>query len=165
MRPAGTGRFHRCPMPSRRSLGAGRLACGLAARRRTPPPCRPMRLLRQRAPRSCLPPFSPQGSLHRPRPPGRRFAATMRLAAAIVTRSLLPGPRRSLASFRRAQLHSCPPGFRKPNRNGLLRRRRSVFALANMVHFFPHEFTRLCAGCLPFPRILHGRVQWFLFPA
>jgi hypothetical protein len=46
-------------------------------------------------------------------------------------------------TFGGSELHSRSPRFRQSNGNRLLRRARSVFALARMVNLFPHKLTRL----------------------
>jgi hypothetical protein len=48
-----------------------------------------------------------------------------------------------LAAPRRRQLHPGTASFGEADRNGLFSRPSAVFALADMVHFFPNKFSGL----------------------
>jgi hypothetical protein len=65
-------------------------------------------------------------------------------------------------AFRSGELYSSATRFRKPNRDGLLRRSRTVFAIANMVNFFAHKLTRLRRRSLAFTGIFPRSIDSFL---
>jgi hypothetical protein len=55
-----------------------------------------------------------------------------------------------LPALRRRQFYTRAARFRQPDCDRLLGRTRAVFALANMFHFFAHEFTGLRGWRLAF---------------
>jgi hypothetical protein len=56
----------------------------------------------------------------------------------------------------RWKLHSSATGLRQPDRDGLLRAASAVFALSDVMHFFPDEFTGLGGRCLALAFVLSG---------
>jgi len=65
------------------------------------------------------------------------------LPLAIVARGLFARARAGV--LRRRQHHTGATRFRQSNRNRLLGRARTVFAFANVMDFFAHEFSGLGA--------------------
>jgi hypothetical protein len=69
-----------------------------------------------------------------------------------------------LAALRRRQFYSSPPRLRETNRDRLLRRASTVFALANVFHFFAHKLASLSrrrfALALVFARAFDGLFFW-----
>ena len=124
-----------------RSLGAGGTACRRAPRRRGSPACGASRLARQRFPRRGRPAFALQ------RAPGRRGASgggpLSRAARGAARRCGAAFGSRRCARRRTRQLHARTSRFRQADGNGLLRRSRAVFALADVVDLFANELARL----------------------
>ena len=73
-------------------------------------------------------------------------ATGMALPFAIVPLCLVVCLRGLRPFARRLQFYTSAPSFRQADRNGLLGRRRAMFSLPHMVHFFSHELSRLSAG-------------------
>ena len=69
------------------------------------------------------------------------------------------GPGRGASFARRRQFHAGPPRLGQADGDGLLRRTCAVFALPDVVHFLPDEFTSLRGGGFAFPLVLVGALQ------
>jgi hypothetical protein len=67
------------------------------------------------------------------------------------------------AAARRLQFHTCSAGLGKAYRDRLLRGCGSVFAFADVVHFFLYEFSGLGAGRFSFARIFAGAFERLFF--
>src|SRR5271163_3144281 len=83
--------------------------------------------------------------------PGRRVARFLARA------------RRSLAFLRRRKFHPSPPGFRQPNRYGLLRGAGAVLPFPNMVHLFFHEFSGLRGRSFALAFVFSSALQRLFF--
>src|SRR5438105_2316059 len=85
--------------------------------------------------------FAFQRAAHGARTSRRRFAtASSKRALRALARAL-----RSFAFFRRLQVHARSARLRQSDGNGLLRRARSMFAAADVMHLLAHELARLRA--------------------
>ena len=115
---------------------------------------------RQRAMRCRGAAFAPQRAECRALPRPRRLAP-LRGGGAIRT-CLPPRGRRGCGRWR--QLHAGAARLRQTDRNGLLRRAGAMLALAYVLHFLAHEFTRLGVGAFAAariaPRVLDGSFEW-----
>lgn len=144
-----------------RSLGRPFSARCLASRRGS---------LRTRAStrcRACLPRKGCMGGGRRPFPLQRPFGRTRSFSGGlgpsrctVATRvgagCTFPSSLRRRAFFRRLEIHARAARLRKTNGYGLLRGARSVFALADVLHFLTHELTGLSARRLSLPLIPAG---------
>ena len=113
--------------------------------------------------RSGLPAFFLERLLARTRATWRCFACGMALALLVIACRFLPRAGRGLAATRWSELYARAPGLRQADRNGLLRRRSTMFSLADMVHLLPHKFARLRAGRLAFACIFPGSLESLFF--
>src|SRR5207248_552429 len=160
-----------CARPRR--LPRRRAASGRALRAHRP--------LRRRAPRPRAPPHRGAVRLPRKRRARRRRARLMLQCAphrtgppcgwppappplGNVARRLAPRLHRRLPRSRRLQLYSRPAGLRQPDRDRLLGRTRTVFALTDVVHLLTDELPslrrrRFALGCI-LVRALDGFSLW-----
>src|SRR5207302_8450595 len=97
-------------------------------------------------------------------PPPASRAATTQVAAGAGAH-LLGGP----ATFGRSELDAGAARFGKPNGDSLLRRARSVLALADVVHLLANKFARLRAGRFSLALLLvcafQGLLLWHGYPS
>src|SRR5438067_532206 len=145
-RPFGAHRFY-----SGAAAAGGATATGAAAS-----------LSAQRTPGSGAAAFAAQSARNSARtgarwPPPASRAATTQVAAGAGAH-LLGGP----ATFGRSELDAGAARFGKPNCNSLLRRARSVLALANVMHLLANKFARLSAGRFALALILVCAFQCLL---
>ena len=99
-------------------------------------------------------------------PPGapcRGLTLGLTLSFVVIPFSLPSDACGGFAAARRLQLHPCPPRLGQTDRDGLLRRRCSVFTFADVVHFLSNEFSCLGARRLSFTRIFTGAFNCLSF--
>ncbi|HET9418557.1 MAG TPA: hypothetical protein VFO30_04380 [Chthoniobacterales bacterium] len=87
--------------------------------------------------------FALQRTFRRARPSRRWLSPSSLARTSQIALRLFARPHGSLAAFWRRQFHAGAARFRQSDRDRLLWRTRAVFALANVFHFFAHEFTGL----------------------
>src|SRR5438270_5160605 len=153
-----------CPFHSSLGLSPHRLDCGLATRTGSSLSSRAARLPRQTLARCRSPPFTLERTRDGPRALRGGLAPARGLAPAQVALRFPPRFRGSFSSLGRPKFHAGAPRLREATRNRILRRARSMLALANVVHFFANDFSGLCARRLPFffilPCLFHAFFLW-----
>jgi hypothetical protein len=92
-----------------------------------------------------------------------RFLARGFLTLGEITLRLLSRSGRCFAAFRRRQFHAGASRFGQTDGDGLLGRSRAVFALANVLHFFPDKLARLGGRREPFALVFTCSFDCFVF--
>src|SRR5205085_5310325 len=159
---AAAGRLAGSNAQAARPFGAHRFYSGAAAAGGATPTSAAASLPAQRTPGSGAAAFAAQSARNSARtggrwPPPASGAATTQVAAGPGSH-LLGSP----SAFGRSELDAGAARFGKPNGNSLLRRARSVLALADVVHLLTNKFARLSARGFALALILVGAFQCLL---
>src|SRR5207248_6497538 len=145
-----------------RPFGAHRFYSGAAAAGGATATSAAASLPAQRTPGSGAAAFAAQSARSGART-GTRWAPP---ASGAATTQVAAGPGSHLLgsppAFGRSELDAGAARFGKPNGNSLLRRARSVLALADVMHLFANKFARLSAGRFSLARVFVGAFQCLL---